>query len=394
MKINPAGPDRLNSMNNQKLVIPAVIIILAIVLLSFTVSCAKLEGNEVGVKETWWGGVESAPLTESGKTYILFPAFTQRIIPYKVSTRVFVMNDKQAKDGEVYEGRNYDSYLVQSKDQQDMRISLQVQWHIDPAKVVELHKTNGPRVEENLLRPEVMRVVKDEATKCTALEAYSGEGLVALQKSIQARLSDKTADLAKRGVMVDLFVIEHIGLDKDYTQQIVSRQVAVQRQLRAVEETKAAQADAERAKAEAQADYERTIVAAKRDKDAGILQAEQFSQQQIIKAKANAEQTRLDAEAAKDRVVLAAEGEQQSGSLKAQAIRAIGEAEGAATRAKVEAYNAPGANTMVRLEAVKNFPIAFQNIKGFLPSDAKFNVLASDYIKGVSALVGDSGDAK
>ena len=51
-----------------------------------------VEGNEIGVKETWDGGVEAQPLQP--KTYVLFPGFTQKVFIYDMSSQVFVMNDQ------------------------------------------------------------------------------------------------------------------------------------------------------------------------------------------------------------------------------------------------------------------------------------------------------------
>src|SRR5690606_21672839 len=123
---------------------------------------------------------------------------------YDMSSQVFVMNDAaQATYGE---GRTRDSYLVQSSEGQDMRISLNVRWRRDPAYVVEQHKTVRDNVEEKILRPEIMRVVKDSATTRTALMAYAGEGLVQLQSEISNALMSPDADLRKRGVIVENFV--------------------------------------------------------------------------------------------------------------------------------------------------------------------------------------------
>jgi hypothetical protein len=80
------------------------------------------------VKETWDGGVLPDPLQP--KTYVLFPGFTQKVFKYDMSSQVFVMNDQP--DATYGEGRRRDSYLVQSSEGQDMRISLNIRWRRDP----------------------------------------------------------------------------------------------------------------------------------------------------------------------------------------------------------------------------------------------------------------------
>jgi regulator of protease activity HflC (stomatin/prohibitin superfamily) len=366
------------------LVIVGIVIVTALLASIFIVDITTIEGNQLGVKETWEGGVE--PESLQPKTYVLFPGFTQKIFKYDMSSQVFVMNDAaQATYGE---GRARDSYLVQSSEGQDMRISLNVRWRRDPAHVVDQHKTVRENVEEKILRPEIMRVVKDRATTRTALEAYAGEGLVKLQSEISNALMSPEADLRKRGVIVENFVIEHIGLDPAYVEQIKARQVAVQERLRAIEETRAAEARADRAKAEAQAAYEKAVVDAKRDKEVGVLSAQKLAEQQVLDATAAAKRVELAAEADKNRNVLAATGEQQAALLRAQAIEALGKAEAEATRLKLSAYSAEGSEAFVRIEVSKSMSEAFKNIDGYLPQDMTVNLLSDSFLRAVEAVVG------
>jgi regulator of protease activity HflC (stomatin/prohibitin superfamily) len=366
------------------LVLAGIILIALLVASIFIVDITTVEGNEIGVKETWDGGVISEPLQP--KTYVLFPGFTQKVFKYDMSSQVFVMNDQP--DATYGEGRRRDSYLVQSSEGQDMRISLNIRWRRDPSFVVDMHKTVRGNVEEKILRPELMRVVKDKATTRTALDAYSGEGLVKLQSDISSALMAADSDLRKRGVIVENFVIEHIGLDPAYVEQIKARQVAVQERLRAIEETRAAEAKADRAKAEAQAAYEKAVVDAKRDKEVGILGAQKLAEQQVLDAQAAAKRVEFAAEADKNRNVLAAQGEQEAALLRAQAIEALGKAEAEPTRLKLSAYSAQGSEAFVRIEVSKSMAEAFKNIDGYLPQDMTVNLLSDSFLRAVEAVVG------
>ncbi|OAM87636.1 SPFH domain-containing protein [Termitidicoccus mucosus] len=367
----------------KQLIIAGVAALVLIIASVLVVTITTVEGNQLGVKETWGGGVEATPLQP--KTYVLVPGFTQKVFKYDMSSQVFVMNDKP--DYTYGEGRSSDSYLVQSSEGQDMRISLSVRWRRDPAHVVDQHKTVRDAVEEKILRPEIMRIVKDCATTRTALDAYSGEGLVKLQSDISAALMSHNSEMYKRGITVENFVIEHIGLDPAYVEQIKARQVAVQERLRAIEETRAAEARAERAKAEAQAAYEKAVVDAKRDKEVGILSAEREAEQQVLAAQAQAKQVELAAEAEKNRMVLNAQGEQTSSLLRADAITAIGKAEAEATRLKLGAYAAEGADAFVRIEVAKSMSGAFQNISGYLPQDMKINLLSDSFLRAIDSVM-------
>ncbi len=371
------------------LVTAGLLLVILVLASIFIVDIVTVEGNEIGVKETWAAGVEDVPLQP--KTYVLFPGFTQKVFIYDMSSQVFVMNDDAMTT--YGEGRRRDSYMVQSSEGQDMRISMSVRWRRDPTKVVDLHKTVRNDIEEKVIRPEIMRIVKDRATIRSALEAYSGEGLVRLQADISTALTSPESELRSRGVIVENFVVEHIGLDPSYVEQIKARQVAVQERLRAIEETRAAEAKADRAKADAQASYEKALVDARRDKDVGILEAQKTAEQQVLAAEAAAKQVELAAQADKNRNVLAAEGEKEASFLRASAIEALGVAEAEATRLRLSAYAAEGADSFVRIEISKSMAEAFKNVSGYLPQDMTINLLSESFLKAVQSVVAPGAPA-
>jgi len=371
------------------LVVVGVIIAALTAVSIMAVDITTVHGNEIGVLETWRDGVVDE--AKAPKTYILIPGFMKEIYIYDVSSQVFVMNDTAEQ---IARGRRQDSYLVQSAEGQDMRISLNVQWRIDPEKVVHIHKTVRRDIQEKILRPGVMRIVKDAATTRIAIQAYSGEGLVKLQSEIFDRMVAPDGELRSRGVIVENFVIEGIGLDQEYVGQIKAKQVAIQRELRAKEETKAAEAEALRARADAQKDYEKQVVEARRDKEVGVLNFEMKAEQEVLQAtaearkvvlsaEASAKQVELAAEAQKKETVLAAEGEKESGELRAQAILAIGEAEAQATKMKLSAYAVEGADAFIKIEVAKQIAEGFKNIRGYLPQDMKINLLSESFLDAV-----------
>jgi regulator of protease activity HflC (stomatin/prohibitin superfamily) len=361
-----------------------VVVLLAITLLLFKFE--TVEGNQIGVLETWTDGIDPNPYPT--KTYFLFPGFSKKIYTYPLSLQVFVMNDRTPQEGEMGAGRARDAYVVQSSEGQDMHISLNVQWRIDPVKVIDIHKTVRTGIEEKMLRPVAMRVVKDQATRRTAIEAYSGAGLVKLQSDIYTDLINPTGELRQRGIIVENFVIEGIRLDPKYIGEITERQVATQRKLKADEQTKAAQAEALRAEAEAQADLKKRIVEAERDKQVGILNAEKEAQQRVLSAEASKKQVILDAEAHQQKLVLEATGTRDAKLLEAQGILAIGQSEAEAQKLRLSAYAVPGADIFARIEIARWFANGHQNIKGYLPSDMNIYTLGSNFSNAVENLVG------
>lgn len=373
----------------------AVIAVLALVLFWVTVEIVTVEGNQLGVRETWGGGVDPTPLQP--KTYWFF-RWTTDVYRYDMSPKVFVMNDKAESAGETGEGRSKDSYLVQSSDQQDMHVSSNLRWRLNPDTLIEFHKKIRTNPEEKLIRPDMLRIIKNNATTRTAIDAYSGNGLVTLQNAI---FKDLKEDLSQY-IIVDNYAIEHIALDNKYVEQIVARQVAMQEKLAADEKTKAAQAKALQAQAEAQADLNRRVVEAERDKKVGILAAEQAAQKEVLAAEASNKKVVLAAEAENKSVILAAEAKKQqvildgeaqmkAGEMRGAAILAIGKAEAEANKLKMESFAAVGSDSFVKIEVAKQVAAGFSNIKGYLPADMKVNMLTTSFLDSVKQLVAPVG---
>lgn len=356
-----------------------------ILLVAFTVAfdVVTVEGNQIGVKETWSEGVDPDPLMP--KTYFLF--IGQTIYTYDMSSQIFVMNDV-ASTKEKGIGREKDAYHVQSSEGQDMWISMNVRWRFDPVKIVHLHKTYRGHFEEKLIRPTVMLIVKNQATRRKAIEAFSGDSLVKLQTDIFSDLIDPKGELRDAGIIVENFVIEGIRLDEKYIGEIRARQVATQQKLRAEEETKAAEAMALKAQAEARADYNKRVVEAERDKQVGVLKAEEDAQKRVLDAEAKSKQVIIAAEADKKQVVFAAEAEKEAGTLKAQAIEALGKAEAEATKLRLSAYAVPGADAFVRIEIAKHMSRGFENIRGYLPANMSVNVLSENFLNSINQMMG------
>jgi len=353
--------------------IGAVAAVILIVIFFIMFEVVQVAGNELAVHETWADGVLAEP--ELPKTYFLFPGFMHTFYKYDMSSQVYVMNDKPARV-EFAAGRADDRYTVQSKEGQDLTISLNVRWRLDPEKIIYIHTTVRRDFEEKILRPVLLREVKDAATIRTAIEAYSGEGLVKLQKDIEERLTDPNGEVRRQGLIVENFVIEKISLDPEYSAQIKARQVAVQKEKRAKQETLAALEEANRAEAEAQADFKRSVVVAQRDKEVGILKAQKQAEQEV-----------LAAEAAKKKQVLAAEAEKESGELRAAAIIAIGQAEAEAQKVKLQAYAVEGADNFVRIEIANAIAEANKGVQGYIPESMTINVFTDRIMDAIDRIV-------
>jgi len=377
-------------MKPIKLIISGVLLVVALVVTLITVKIVTIDGNQLGVKETWSGGVEEVILQP--KTYFLFPGWSQTVYKYDASSQVFVMNDKSmSQEGNTSVGREKDAYLVQSQEGQDMRISLNLRWRIDPTKLVSIHKTVREQIEEKIIRPVVMRVVKDEATTMKAIDAYSGEGLVKLQSNIQKSLTGQGEgkELSERGVTVENFVIEHIELDPLYIVEIKGKQIATQKTLRSKEEQIAAEAAALVAKSMAQAEYNTKLVGAQILATNMIIAAQAENEKMVIAAQADAKKQMLAAEASSKTQILEAEGKKGAMIATAEGTLAMGKAEATAKELLLKAYAVPGSDNWVKVEVAKNLGTAFGGIKGYLPEKMTINTFTDNFMKGLDASTGN-----
>jgi regulator of protease activity HflC (stomatin/prohibitin superfamily) len=300
--------------------------------------------------------------------------------------QVFVMNNDR-NDPSI--GRTLDAYRVQSREGQDLTISWSCQWRRDPDMLVWQHQKLR-NVEEQALRPIAMRIIKDAATSRMAIDAYSGAGLVALQKEISEKMQDPDGPLVEQGVIVNNFVIEGIELDAEYISEIKKRQVATQRELRAKEEEKAALAEAQKAKAEAQADYEREVVGAERDAKIMVVNAQAENEKVVIAAQAAAEQVKVAADAKRTQMELEGEGKKLQQIAEAEGVLAMGKAEAEAKQLLFSAWSSPGAENyvVVQVAGPEGLSGAFKNIKGYIPSDMKINVLSESFMDSLRSVAG------
>ncbi len=377
-------------MNNEipfKWIVVAFVILLGVIGIVYVADFETIRGNELGVKETFSGGVDPEPLTP--KTY-LRNRFTTDIYHYDMSSKAFAMNDAAGRD----RTNENDAYTLQTADQQSATLSLQLRYHKDPSKIIHIHKTyfahtghDDNPLEDRLIRPALMLVVKNHATKMKAMEMYSGEGLVRLQNEIEQDLLQPDNDLRTNGVIVDSFVIEKIALDPNYVAEITARQVAGMRTLRANEERLAADAEALKAKSVAMADLNIQVTAAERDKQIQILRANQEAESAVIAAKAANERVVIEAKAQAEKVILAANAEKESSLARAAAIEAIGKATAEAERLKFSAYGAPGANLYAQIEVSRNMGAAFSGIKGYLPESMTTNLLTTNFLDSVRSMM-------
>lgn len=342
-----------------KLVLAGVALLVAIVACVILVEFKTVKGGEMGVKETWSEGVVNTVLQP--RNYWLFPGFTQEIYTYDLTLKTFELTE----------------YKIRSSDNQEMTIQAKVQWRRDPATLVRHHTMFKQGVELVAIQPAVIGSVLRHGTTYKAIDAYSGEGLIKMQNDIQKDLLDNK-QLKEDGVIIESFIIVFNHLAPDYLSEINGRQIAALKQTRAVEEQKAAEAQALVAKSLAQADLNKQVVEAERDKQMMVLKAEAENEKVVLTAKAEQQKLTLEAEGKKMAMLAEAEGTVALGKAKADANRAL-----------LESFSVQGTDSFTKIEVAKQVAVAFGNIKGFLPESMSINLLTDNFNKAIDAVTGN-----
>lgn len=160
-----------------------------------------------------------------------------------------------------------------SKDIQQVKVSLAVNFCIDQATAQELYKTVGVNYYDSVVLPRILENVK------AVVAEYSAENLVAkrgeLSDEILTRLTD---DAAAYGINIISISVEDIDFTDEFTDAVERKQVASQNKLAAeteqAQKTMEEQAAADRAVISAKAKAEQDVIAANAELEVTKIQAE------------------------------------------------------------------------------------------------------------------------
>ena len=160
-----------------------------------------------------------------------------------------------------------------SKDIQQVKVSLAVNFCIDQATAQELYNTVGVNYYESVVLPRILENVK------AVVAEYSAENLVAkrgeLSDEILTRLTD---DAAAYGINIISISVEDIDFTDEFTDAVERKQVATQNKLAAeteqAQKTMEEQAAADRAVISAKAKAEQDVIAANAELEVTKIQAE------------------------------------------------------------------------------------------------------------------------
>jgi len=218
-----------------------VMLVLGILLLIFVVlvpmQCRVIRPGERGVVTTW-GKVEPNVWTEG---LHVKRAFSQKVIKIDVKT--------QKLQGEV---------AAASKDMQEVRAEVALNYHVDPMKVGQLIQQIGRDFERVVVAPAISEMVKASTAKYTAEELITKRDGV--KNDIKAAL---TVRLGQVYVLVDEVSIVNFDFSDQFNRAIEEKQTAAQNAIKA-----------ERDLARIRVEAEQRVVQAKAESEAAILQAQ------------------------------------------------------------------------------------------------------------------------
>lgn len=154
---------------------------------------------------------------------------------------------------------------VGSKDLQEVKLDVVVNWHIDPTKVNKVYQNIGDeeQIVDRILIPAVGEVVKAAAAKKNAEEILTKRP--ELKAEIDANLDDR---LLNYGIVLDSVSLLDVQFSHEFAQAIEQKQIAEQEAQRAayIAQKAAREAEAEvnraRGKAEAQRLLQETLTPA------------------------------------------------------------------------------------------------------------------------------------
>lgn len=298
-----------------------------LIIFFMTFSWTTIEGHERAVVQDWKTGVQ--PEVLSAGTYFYAPMTTKHI-KYNIGVGKLILGEQSLYGNENADFPPLTVTVGGNGKEQPASFNVTLQYRINPAKLINLHNSVRGDYEALLIKPALVRIISDASTKREVLDFYSGQGRVDLQNEIEKAISDEDS-LKAVGIVVETFVIDNIQLDKNYVEEIRGRQLAFQKRLRAVEETKAAEEDAKKAQAEGQAEKFRRIVKAEAEKEEKIRAAEARAAEVRLRAEADAKQVELASAADKIKVINAAEADRFRKEQDAAGVLALGMAQ-----AKVE----------------------------------------------------------
>lgn len=166
-----------------------------------------------------------------------------------------------------------------SNDLQQVHTQVQVNYHIDPAKIIDVYSRIGSTIsiiEPTIIAPAVQSIAK------TVTGRYTAAQLITQRPKVTTEMDDLLkANLATYGLVVDNLSVTDFTFSKAYADAIENKTVAEQDVLTAQQTLEKAKIDAEQNVARAKANAQVITMTAQANADALRLQREQVTPELI-----------------------------------------------------------------------------------------------------------------
>jgi regulator of protease activity HflC (stomatin/prohibitin superfamily) len=183
-----------------------------------------------------------------------------------------------------------DAVLARTSDGQEVRIDATIIYAIDPPKANLIHERWQNRFQNELVRPTVRGIIRDEISRYGVEEVYSTQR-EALRAGIREVIEGR---FMEEGLVVSDFLIRDIQFSPEYAQSVEQKQIAEQDRLRAQQEA------------------DRLRVQAQGERDAAVFGAEGQRLSTVERATGEAESIRIRAQAEADAILLKAQADAEA----------------------------------------------------------------------------------
>lgn len=202
--------------------------------------------------------------------------YAERVQLYSIAQRTYTMSGVPT-EGEV---QGDDSVQARTNDGQEVFMDATIIFSVDPDQVALVHVLWQDRFVNDLVRPQVRGVIREQVAQFSVEEVYSTER-AKLHDQIESKLQEI---FASNGLLLrdNDFIVRNITFTPEYADAIERKQIAEQEAERAKFVVEQQKQEAERLREEA-----------KGEKDAAITRAEGEAEAAKIRAAGEAEALRL-----------------------------------------------------------------------------------------------------
>src|SRR5918994_420609 len=231
-----------------KIVVPAIIGII-IVAIAVTGSVKIVEAGYRGVLLSF-GAVDTTKSLEEGIHFVV--PVRDNVVPMEVRTQKITEDAASA-----------------SKDLQDVRTQVALNYHINPDRAQVLYQQLGPDYANRVITPAIQESVKQVTAR------FNAEELITKRETVKNQIEEQiTTRLAAYNIIVDAISITEFQFSQQFRTAVEAKVQAQQRALQAQNELRRIQIEAQQNEAQAIGEQKANIARAEGIKQSNVLQAE------------------------------------------------------------------------------------------------------------------------